>query len=221
MSILKEDSILRLTLSPIKQYFRLAKFKYNWRKANSHNKTQAVNIFPMEKVKVGEGTYGNLEVYAFGGTVEGLDIGSYCSIAGEVVFILGGEHRMDTVSTYPFARHVFEKQDSGDKSTKGKVIIGDDVWIGHRVVILSGVNVGQGAVIGAGSVVARDVPPYAVYVGNEVKKFRFSEDIIQELLKIDYNSLDQQSMEKFKGFCEEKVTMENVQYIVKALRKEV
>ena len=169
MSIIKKDSVLRILLSQIKQNFRLAIFKSKWRKYNSHNKTRAANIFPIDKVNVGKETYGDLKVYAFGGKIEFLSIGSYCSIAGDVTFILGGEHCLNTVSTYPFSRHIYGKTDNPDKSTKGKIIIDDDVWIGHGAVFLSGVHVEQGAVIGAGSVVSKDVPPYAIYVNNTIK----------------------------------------------------
>lgn len=193
---MKKDSFIRFALSPIKQYIKLAIFKAKWRKVNQHNRSNAVNVFPIEKVKVGNGTYGSLEVYAFGRKKEGLEIGNYCSIAGSVVFILGGEHRMDTISTFPFSRHIFGKIDNPDNATKGKIKVDDDVWIGHGAIILSGVHIGQGAVIGAGSVVAKDVPPYAVYVGNQVKKYRFSKEIIEKLLKINYKRVRQKNTRK-------------------------
>lgn len=197
----------------------MAKFKSEWRKVNQHNRTNAINIFPINKVKVGKGTYGDLKVFAFGGN-EGLSIGNYCSIAGDVVFILGGEHRMDTVSTFPFSRHVFGKIDNPDNATKGKIVIEDDVWIGHGVIILSGVHVGQGAVIGAGSIVVKDIPPYAIYVGNQVRKYRFNESIIDELVKINYESLDRETLEKFNMFCDEQVTDDNISEFIKVLSKE-
>lgn len=70
--------------------------------------------------------------------------------------------------------------------SKGIVEIGNDVWIGEDVKIMNGVKVGDGAIVGAHSVLAKDVPPYAVVVGNPqvVKKYRFSKDIIKKLLKI-------------------------------------
>lgn len=67
-----------------------------------------------------------------------------------------------------------------------KITIGSDVWIGRNAVLLGNITIGHGAIVGAFSVVAKDVPPYAVVVGNpsQIKRYRFSEDQIQALLKI-------------------------------------
>lgn len=75
--------------------------------------------------------------------------------------------------------------------TKGDIIVDDDVWIGERATIMSGVHIGQGAVIAAGSVVTHDIPPYAVVGGVPAKiiKYRFSKEIIDGLLKVDYSKL--------------------------------
>ena len=77
--------------------------------------------------------------------------------------------------------------------SKGDIIIEDDVWIGYRSTILSGVHIGQGAVIAAGSVVTKDVPPYTVVAGVPAKniKKRFPDEMIKELLEIKYESLDE------------------------------
>lgn len=90
MKLISRSSTLFFFLAPIKQHYRLAKFKSVWRKKNSHNLTQAKNIFPLDKVSCGNRTYGDLEVYYFGGESECLQIGNYCSIAGDVRFIMGG-----------------------------------------------------------------------------------------------------------------------------------
>ena len=73
--------------------------------------------------------------------------------------------------------------------TNGDIVVGDDVWVGQRAIIMSGVNIGQGAVIGAGAIVTKNVPPYAIVGGIPAKviRYRFSEELIQELLKIDYS----------------------------------
>lgn len=63
----------------------------------------------------------------------------------------------------------------------------DDVWIGSNVIILSGVRIGQGAVIGAGSIVSSDIPPYSIYCNGKVRKFRFDKEICDKLRKIDYS----------------------------------
>jgi serine acetyltransferase len=74
----------------------------------------------------------------------------------------------------------------GHPECKGDIIIGNDVWIGAKSTIMSGVKIGDGAVIGSGSVVAKDVPPYAIVVGNPAKviKYRFDEQQIENLLEI-------------------------------------
>lgn len=118
-----------------------------------------------------------------------LRIGKYCSIAREVLMILGN-HRSDTVTTYPFKDISFawpEAADAtNDHSTKGDIVIGNDVWIGARANIMSGVTIGSGAVIAAAAVVTKDVPPYAIVGGNpaHVIKYRFPEKTIERLLAI-------------------------------------
>ena len=78
------------------------------------------------------------------------------------------------------------KDISGHPATKGNVIIGNDVWIGYKATIMSGVTIGDGAVIGACSVVTKDVKPYEIVAGNPAKviRKRFSDEIIIQLLKI-------------------------------------
>ena len=140
-------------------------------------------------VEIGRHTYGSPNVYAWNTSTK-LSIGNFCSIAEGVVFILGGEHRIDWITTYPFNVKGDEWPNSklvnGHPSSKGDVSIGHDVWIGHGALILSGVRIGNGAVIGAGSVVTRNVDDYAVVAGNPAKfvKFRFDETRINELLNM-------------------------------------
>lgn len=136
--------------------------------------------------KFGLGTYGDLSVFSWGEGAS-LAVGSYTSIAPGVKIFLGGEHRIDWVTTFPFnvlwesARH-----HKGHPKTKGDVLIGSDVWIGAAALISSGVTIGDGAVVGAGAVVTRDVAPYAVVAGNpaRVVKFRFDEEVIERLLAL-------------------------------------
>jgi acetyltransferase-like isoleucine patch superfamily enzyme len=109
---------------------------------------------------------------------------------------LGGNHRSDRVSTYPF--HVgwahnntfsgFNLPHGEYPETNGVVIIENDVWIGDNVTIMSGVSIGNGAIIAAGSHVVKDVKPYSVVGGNPAShiKYRFSSDVIEKLLKIQW-----------------------------------
>ncbi len=115
-----------------------------------------------------------------------LKIGRFCSIAGDVKIMLGGEHRSNYITTYPF-HGVWPE--AGPYSyvdlcqAKGDVIIGNDVWIASDVLILSGVTIGNGAIIGARSLVTKDVPAYAIVGGCPAKfiRFRFPEQVIEKL----------------------------------------
>lgn len=141
------------------------------------------------RISVGRFTYGNPEFKIWGDS-ERIEIGSFCSIAEEVVIFGGGEHRTDWATTFPL-RIAFDDEFAGldgHPSTKGITKIGNDVWIGFRSIILSGVTIGDGAVIGAGSVVSRDVPAYAIVVGNPARliRYRFSVEDINKLLSMKW-----------------------------------
>lgn len=165
-----------------------------WREANLNNFTTMGTLFERKKVSVGRGSYGTLNVYNFDGINVTLKIGNYCSIAPKVSFLLDGEHDYHRITTYPFVSRYFQ----GDEGiSKGDIVLEDDVWIGYGSIILSGVHIGQGAVVAAGAVVTADVPPYAIVGGVPAKiiKYRFREDVIQELLQVDYGKIDKQMME--------------------------
>lgn len=134
---------------------------------------------------IGAHTYGRPQVHE---RLAKLKIGKFCSIASGVEIALGN-HRIDTVSTYPFLalRRFWPSADDGfDHVTRGDVVIGNDVWIAASAFIGSGVTIGDGAVIGAHAVVSRDVPPYAIVVGNPgtITRYRFEPQVIDELLNI-------------------------------------
>lgn len=141
-------------------------------------------------ITIGEYTYGNPEIKTYNREEKtgNLTIGKFCSIAENVTIMLGGEHEMEKVTTYPFFLYWPEAKGLGDYKTKGDVVIGNDVWIGRGATILSGVWIGDGAVIGAEAVVASDVEPYSIVVGNPARcvKYRFLWSQIGELLKIKW-----------------------------------
>ena len=133
-----------------------------------------------------------------------IKVGAFCSIADSVTVFLGGNHRTDWITTFPFG-HIFQDDLGGNgikghPTTNGDVIIGNDVWVGSRVTVMSGVCVGDGAVLAANSTVIKDVEPYSIVGGNPAKliKKRFSNDIIDLLLALEWWSLpleDIKSME--------------------------
>lgn len=121
-----------------------------------------------------------------------LVIGRFCAIAEGAQFIMNGaNHALSGFSSYPFNifGHGWEKgfdPETWSREVRGDTVVGHDVWIGMKAVILPGINVGSGAIIGAKSVVTHDVPPYAIVAGNPAKvvKLRFSNAIISRLLAV-------------------------------------
>lgn len=191
------------------------RFRKKWERKNADNFTTVGKYtFDTSKVSVGKGTYGELNVLQFETTCYKLIIGNYCSIAPEVVFLTDGEHSYKSISTYPFATRYFNK--STDTLSKGNIIIEDDVWIGYGAIIMSGVHIRQGAIIAAGAVVTKDVPPYAIVGGvpANVIKYRFDKNVIDELLKVDYKKISindiEQNINKF--YCE-LVDIEQLQWL--------
>src|SRR5215213_5809392 len=123
-------------------------------------------------------------LYAFG--PERLVIGRYCAIAAGVRFLMGGANHAELgPSTYPFGIFGPPWDTTMDlvmsAPSRGDTVVGHDVWLGYSALVLPGVTIGDGAVVAAASVVARDVPPYAVVAGNpaRVVRSRFSEDDIE------------------------------------------
>lgn len=118
-------------------------------------------------------------------------MGRFICFGDNVSIDTGGEHRTDAISTYPFhhfsfwAHHVAGCPVNSGLS-KGPVVIGNDVWLAEGVRILTGVTIGDGAVIGTRSVVTHDIPPYAIAAGVPAKviRYRFSPEVIEKLLKV-------------------------------------
>lgn len=123
-----------------------------------------------------------------------LKIGKFCSIACGTKFLFNSaNHALDSLSTYPFPLFFEEWNLEKEKVTeawdnRGDIVIGNDVWIGYEAVILSGVTIGDGAIIGTRAVVTKDVPPYTIVGGVPAKSIRkrFDEKVIEALLKIKW-----------------------------------
>jgi acetyltransferase-like isoleucine patch superfamily enzyme len=137
---------------------------------------------------MGRGTYGNPRVVTFPGDTARVTVGSFTSIGRDVHLMDGGNHRIDWITTFPL-RAVYGLDGAyadGHPATKGDIQIGSDVWIGRGARVMSGVTIGDGAVVAAYSVVTRDVRPYAIVAGVPAseRKRRFSDEQIDALLEI-------------------------------------
>lgn len=140
-----------------------------------------------KRVTIGAYTYGaSPKTFLLFKESDRVTIGRFCSIAYGAKIVASGEHNYKAVANFPFYAHYLNKGGERDTFSKGEVIIGNDVWIGARATILSGVRIGDGAVIGAGAVVTRDVLPYSIVAGVPAKflKFRFSDEVVSKLLEI-------------------------------------
>lgn len=157
---------------------------------------------PVRMFNVSVGDYSYVGMYSH---LKNVTVGKFCSI-GPNCFFGWGIHPIDGISTSPMF-YSLSKQNGSTLSRTNKVIeekpitIGNDVFIGMNVTILDGVTIGNGAVIGAGAVVSKDIPAYAVAIGNPIRiiKYRFSNDIISELLKLqwwDFNDDDLEMIEE-------------------------
>jgi acetyltransferase-like isoleucine patch superfamily enzyme len=150
-------------------------------------------LTPREAIDSGRATVGAHTNCAFKlhvgrGERAHLHIGAYSSIATGSVFTLGGNHRPDWVSTFPF-RVLWDMPGAwtdGHPRPEQDIVVGSDVWVGSDALILPGVEISDGAVVGARAVVTRDVRPYAIVVGvpaREVRR-RFSDEQVQALLEL-------------------------------------
>lgn len=186
----KSCRLLRMTLlGELGRQIRLRAFQRKWVKLHPNSHLYPMNIFPIERLKAKKASYGEINVVTFNNKTDVI-IGNFVSIAQNVCFLLDVEHYLNHISVYPFKVKMLELCDT-ESFSKGNIVIEDDVWIGYGATIMSGVSIGQGAVIAAGAVVTKDVPPYAVVGGVPAKiiKYRFDEETIDYLLSLDYSQL--------------------------------
>lgn len=177
-------------------------------------------------VKIDEFTYGfeNLSIKQWNEGAS-LTIGKFCSIAPNITIFLGGNHRVDWVTTFPFG-HIFTEQLGGNNIeghpiTNGNVIIGNDVWIGYGATIMSGINIGDGAVISANATVVKDVKPYEIVGGNPAKsiKKRFTDEVIQLLLELSWWNLSTSDIQELAPTLSTNPTSDLLAILVKRYRK--
>lgn len=133
--------------------------------------------FSYKTISIGNDVY--IGPYAIFSAVKSLTIGNKVTF-GPRVTIMGGNHNFKVVGSYIFDNH--EKNEGDDL----RVTICDDTWIGCNAIILKGVTIGRGAIVGAGAVVTKDVPPYAIVGGNPAKviRYRWDEETIEKHEKL-------------------------------------
>lgn len=178
------------------------------------------SVIDHPRISVGEFTYyHNFELledyatflapYLFPLSLDRLIIGKFVQMAHGVRFITSSaNHTMSGFSTYPFANFMMTAQTTSEDivamfeaaQNKGDTIIGNDVWIGMDATIMPGVSVGNGAIIGAKSVVTHDVPPYTIVAGNPARviKQRFDDTVIHTLESIQWWNWSIETIEAHK-----------------------
>lgn len=186
-----------------------------WRARNKHNFTTLSFCSDMNRIVVGNNSYGHINAALCSPTNEKLYIGNYCSIGSNVEFIVASEHDYKNLSTYPFK--VLFGGEQYEALSKGDIVLEDDVWIGNNAMILSGVTIGQGAVVAGGAVVTKDVEPYAIVAGNPAKviKYRFEPEIIEKLKGFDFSKLTKEKALSVLPQLYTHLTTENVDRILK------
>ena len=176
----------------IKRKIQYIIHKHKWVK--NHPDCIPIGYFNPEIVTMGNWSYGELNITSFNDKSH-IFIGSFVSIAQNVHFLLDVEHSISSLSQFPFKAKILHC--GNEAFSKGDIIIDDDVWIGYGATILSGVHIGQGAVVAAGAVVTSDVPPYTIVGGVPAKliRYRFNESIIEKLVRVNYEALTKELVE--------------------------
>lgn len=201
------------------QYIKLNSFKRKWIRANKHNGTIPNNEFDFDTASVGNYSYGELNVVSFNNKSH-LRIGNFVSIAQNVVFMLDVEHFTNHISTFPFRVKVLESV-KDEAHSKGDIVIGDDVWIRYGATVMSGVHVGQGAVIATGAVVTKNIPPFEVWGGVPAKfiKKRFPDEMIEDISKVDFSALTPDIVREMESILYTPVDHSIVEKILKMLEE--
>lgn len=209
----------------IKDLFRPLKVIYinhRFRKKNRHNEISIIKYSGPSDVEnyisVGKYTYGKIRLCVYNRNDGCLKIGSYVSIANNVSFMLGGIHPYNHIGLFPFRRKLL-KENLKSGHTNGDIVIESDAWIGEEAMIMSGIRIGQGSIVGARALVTKNVPPYAIVGGVPAKiiKYRFSENIIRELLKIKYDYIDENNYFLISDLFSTDINDDNIREVVEQI----
>lgn len=144
-------------------------------------------------------------------------IGNYCAIGRNLRIIASNHNTNLPMLQGKFYREMFHEELMGIR--KGTVTIGSDVWIGDNVIILGNTKIGDGACIGAGSVVTKDVPPYAIVAGVPARiiKSRFREEIVSLLMEIKWWNWSDDEIVKNKVFFDTNLNENDIESILKSI----
>lgn len=163
----------------------------------------------LQSARIGNCKIGRYSYIGINSNFSNTNIGSFCSIGPDVLCGLG-DHPIDFVSTYP---GFYSNQASGsywfghvhDFKEQQNTIIESDVWIGAKVIIKGGVHIGTGAIIGAGAVVTKNIPPYAIVGGIPAKilKYRFDENLISLLIESKWWEKNEEVLKKLSKYFNE------------------
>jgi virginiamycin A acetyltransferase len=188
---------------------------YNKVLIGAHSSIYKTRIIGNKSVVIGNNTAINGPATEIHSVINSVKIGNFCSIASGTV-IQENNHNHQAITTYYIKARVFGEDHGVDAVSKGAITIGNDVWIGAKATILSGVTIGDGAVIAANSIVTKDVPPYAIVGGNTAKiiKYRFSDEIIEKLLEIQWWNWDIEKIQRNKDLFYGDLTIEKLNKIV-------
>lgn len=151
-------------------------------------------------------TIGRYSYVSYNSKLINTKVGAFCSIADHV-YIGGNEHPIEWVSTSPVFQNI-KNSGSSTRFARHEITrplctdIGNDVWIGHAAIIKAGVKIGNGAIIGAGAVVTKDIPPYAIAIGVPAKiiRYRFNDDIIKELQETEWWNFSNKDLKELGSF---------------------
>jgi virginiamycin A acetyltransferase len=166
------------------------------------------------KISIGSNTTINGPGTEFYSIHHPIRIGNFCSIARGTA-IQEHNHDAECITTYFIKYRIFNEKYGTDAVSKGPVTIGNDVWIGTQSTILTGVTIGNGAIVAANSVVSKDVPPYAIVGGTPAKvlKYRFSDEIIAKLLEIEWWNWDLDKIKRNKDLFYGNLSIEKLNII--------